>query len=598
MKSQITKIFSIIIILLFAAFALFIYSKKQTNIVLNVLAPNVIQVDLNNNNIVDENETVCVMDAETFSTDLSAPPPEFAKDLNHSDVLALGYLADEFANNLLFLKPVKVKFTGKSNADCRFAQIYIDGDNYSDKLLHSGFASIKGNFDRESFNFNLQKARKLKLVILNLKSFKYHNTDCEYGLMSSDYALIPSKQLPKDAKPCKFCHVKKEHAQNLPAPKSVISDGSIKIFLTDFTKKLKPDTDCNSDVCRAVLDNINNSKTSIDIALYGYDRIPKIENALKNAKARGVKIRLVYDMTTGDYYYKDTFRLVNLADVSKSDFVEGNSLQTNKLMHNKFMIFDNKTVLTGSMNFSSTGLSGFNANAVALINSADIAKLYTAEFEQMLDGKFHDAKSKLDLPHKFITGDNEISVYFSPCDKATQYIIPIIDSAKKYIYMPTFLITHAQITNALLRAKKRGVDVKIIIDANNTATRNSKHNILRSNGIPLKTENYAGKMHSKSMIIDGEYIITGSMNFSNSGENKNDENMIIIKNAKLAKVYAQFFEYIWEMIPDRWLTHNVRAESQDSIGSCTDGIDNNFDGKIDLDDAGCGTASDLKSLGR
>ena len=62
------------------------------------------------------------------------------------------------------------------------------------------------------------------------------------------------------------------------------------------------------------------------------------------------------------------------------------------LMHNKFVVFDNKTVYTGSMNFSPTGTSAYDVNNVVIINSKNIAELYTKEFEQMLDGKFHTKK--------------------------------------------------------------------------------------------------------------------------------------------------------------------------------------------------------------
>ena len=64
----------------------------------------------------------------------------------------------------------------------------------------------------------------------------------------------------------------------------------------------------------------------------------------------------------------------------------------------------------------------------------------------------------------------------------------LIDNAKETIYIPTFLITHNDITNALIRAKQRNIDVKIIIDANSVNTRNSKHALLRELDIPLKTE--------------------------------------------------------------------------------------------------------------
>ena len=141
--------------------------------------------------------------------------------------------------------------------------------------------------------------------------------------------------------------------------------------------------------------------------------------------------------------------------------------------------------------------------------------------------------------------------------------------------------------DALVNAKKRGVKVKIIADATNTNATKSKIELLRNAKIPVKVENYAGKVHSKSIIIDDKYIVAGSMNFSNSGENRNDENVLIIEDLRLAKYYKGFFEYLWKKIPDKYLQHNVRAESKYSIGSCSDGIDNNFDGKIDKNDIGC-----------
>ena len=42
------------------------------------------------------------------------------------------------------------------------------------------------------------------------------------------------------------------------------------------------------------------------------------------------------------------------------------------------------------------------------------------------------------------------------------------------------------------------------------------------------------------MIVDDKYTIIGSMNFSNSGENKNDENLIVINDAEIAKFLNLF----------------------------------------------------------
>ena len=239
------------------------------------------------------------------------------------------------------------------------------------------------------------------------------------------------------------------------------------------------------------------------------------------------------------------------------------------------------------MNFSKTGLSGFNTNTVLVINSEEVAKLYSLEFEQMLSGKFHTDKISQSNKNMFQINSSIVTVLFSPYDTPSSYIIKHISNAKKYIYIPAFVITHNNITNALVEAYNRGIDVKVILDATSITSRNIKYKFLKDNNIPVKIENFAGKMHSKSMIIDDRYIIVGSMNFSNSGDSKNDENTLIIENEKIATMYRKFFEYFWQTIPNKWLHAYPGAETLNSIGSCDDGVDNDHDGKIDLDDDSC-----------
>ena len=76
----------------------------------------------------------------------------------------------------------------------------------------------------------------------------------------------------------------------------------------------------------------------------------------------------------------------------------------------------------------------------------------------------------------------------------TNAILPLIKNAEKYIYIPTFVLTEKRVTDELIKAKKRGVDIKIILDALNGSIKHSKHEELRLGGISVKTENYAGKM--------------------------------------------------------------------------------------------------------
>ena len=149
------------------------------------------------------------------------------------------------------------------------------------------------------------------------------------------------------------------------------------------------------------------------------------------------------------------------------------------------------------------------------------------------------------------------------------------------------MLTEKRVCDALIAAHKRGVDVRVIIDALNASGKYSKHQYLRDNGVLVKTENYAGKMHSKSLIADDKYTVIGSMNFSYSGENKNDENLMVIEDSSVAKFYKNNFLYQWNKIDNKWLKYNARAEGKDSIGSCSDGIDNDYDGLVDMDDPAC-----------
>lgn len=604
MKNLIVTIFLIGIL---SAFLFFVVNAEKTKEVLEIYTPTKIGIDINQNKTISSEEVFCIDGIESFSLE---PSEKFYSayskkyNLKTTDFIELGYLAQEFATNTLLNKKVSIKETGKITNECKFANIKVKKIDYKELLSNSGFGITNNKIDNLSnFKILIAKANKLNLVILNHHSNKYHTLDCKYGKLAHDTVILPEKQLPKGAKPCNFCHnrkLKKKKAfkykkdldvfkiPNIPTPPLISTQGDISLYFTDFTHKLKPDNTCASTVCKEFVKLTNNATENIDIAIFGYENIPQITEALQKATNRGVKIRFVYDenYNTDKTYYPDNEIIKKLAVSSKSDRSES-IVSSNYLMHNKFIIFDDKIAYTGSMNFSKNGLSGYDENDVAIIQSEEIAKLYKEEFNQMIAGNFHKGKIKHNSQNRFKIGNSNVEVYFSPQDKTTNRIIELIKNSKKTVYIPTFLITHAGISNELIKAHKRGVDVKVIMDANNVYTKNSKHELLRKNGIPLKVENYAGKLHSKTMIIDEKYLILGSMNFSNSGENKNDENTLIIENPQLAHNYQTFFKYLWAMIPNKYLKYNPRPESKESIGSCSDGVDNNFNGKIDKQEEFC-----------
>jgi phosphatidylserine/phosphatidylglycerophosphate/cardiolipin synthase-like enzyme len=601
MKKLIT---SLILILIFFAFAFFVSQWNKSRTVLAVISPTKISVNMESNRKNTNEVILCINGVDSFSIDSNNETIKYYNEafgLTRDEVISLGYLAQEFTLKTLLNQKITIKETGKSTNECKYVNIYLNGINYNKILLNSGFGLLKGKIDNQkNFDENLKKARNLNLVVLNHHSNKYHKLDCPYGEIAHDKIIIPQSQLPEDSIPCKYCHDKINNDKNIPHNKELqaipniaqpplfLKRNGITVITTDFSKKLKPDLGCTNPACQELLNLIDRTNTSIDMAIYGYKEIPAITQALKKASHRGVKIRFIYDSYYDEdrNYYKDNLIIQNLANEYRSDKTIS-STQSNMLMHNKFIIFDKKIVYTGSMNLSPTGTSGYDVNSIVILHSPDIANLYLSEFEQMLSGRFHLSKYKHNSNRKFSLQNSEVEIYFSPKDKTSNRIIELINSARSYIYIPTFLITHTEISNALINAKNRGVDVRIIIDANSITSNNTKHAQLRKNGIMLKTENYAGKMHSKAMIIDDLYFITGSMNFSNSGENKNDENTVIIKDKDIAKLHKDIFLYLWTKIPNKYLEKNAKPESQDSIGSCQDGIDNNFNRRTDKEESYC-----------
>ena len=599
MKNHFTTLF---LLSLLVAFLTFLNISSKTRTVRSVINPTKIIIDTNSKN-THSNETYCIDGIDAFSLEYSE---DFINKYTHkynltqNEFISLGYLAQDYAQKTLLNQKVKIKLGTNVSKECKYASISLNGIDYKKALENSGFGIVNDNIKNlDKFKHNLELARKLNLVILNHHSNKYHTLDCPYGNIAHDKVILPKSQLPEDTIPCKFCHTDKPKTRlikdndiiEIPSiiqPSLQISNGEITTYITDFTKVLKPTNTCNTSACIRLLSEIDHSNSTIDIALYGYREVPEITSALKRAKSRGVRIRYVCDSLydTSRNYYPDNEVIEKLASSYRSDRSSSQTL-SNMLMHNKFLIFDNKTVYTGSMNLSSTGTSGFDVNSIIIIKSKEVANLYTKEFEQMLNGKFHTEKNIFTTNRKFLLDNSEIEIYFSPKDKPTNRILELIKNAKTYIYIPTFLITHNEIATELINAHNRGVDVRIIIDANSVTTRNTKHSQLRKSGIMLKTENYAGKLHAKTMIIDDTYFVSGSMNFSNSGANKNDENLVIIKDKDIAKLHKNFFLYLWTIIPNKYLHKNAKPESPDSIGSCSDGIDNNFNNKTDNEEDYC-----------
>ena len=128
-------------------------------------------------------------------------------------------------------------------------------------------------------------------------------------------------------------------------------------------------------------------------------------------------------------------------------------------------------------------------------------------------------------------------VYFSPNGGCTKAIVNEINQAKSEIYIQAYSFTSAPIAKALVDAHKRGIKVEVILDKSQKKEKYTSATFLYNAGIPTYIDSKHAIAHNKIMVIDKETVITGSFNFTKAAEEKNAENLLILKNKELAAIY-------------------------------------------------------------
>jgi hypothetical protein len=124
-----------------------------------------------------------------------------------------------------------------------------------------------------------------------------------------------------------------------------------------------------------------------------------------------------------------------------------------------------------------------------------------------------------------------VAVYFSPSGGATDAVVREVNAATQQIRMQAYSFTSAPIAKALVDAHKRGVKVLAVLDKSNETDKYSAATFLNNTGIQPLIDDQHAIAHSKVIVIDSATIITASFNFTKAAEEKNAENMLVIKDA-------------------------------------------------------------------
>jgi phosphatidylserine/phosphatidylglycerophosphate/cardiolipin synthase-like enzyme len=140
----------------------------------------------------------------------------------------------------------------------------------------------------------------------------------------------------------------------------------------------------------------------------------------------------------------------------------------------------------------------------------------------------------------------KIQACFSPplpdgCDPLAT-VVQAIDGARKTVLVQMYALTSREIVTALVNAKRRGIEVRVIVDrSQREEDRSDAYAVgrLAAGGIPVLVDTVPGLMHNKVMIVDDGTVATGSFNYTWSAEHKNAENLVLIHDPALAAEYTQ-----------------------------------------------------------
>ncbi len=301
--------------------------------------------------------------------------------------------------------------------------------------------------------------------------------------------------------------------------------------------------------------------------------------------------------TPGDFPYVTV--AVGNSDTSGYLFVDAEEKGPNAYyspgtqMHNKFAVIDNQWVFTGSWNFTVTGLYGSESNMeqgildgnqqhVVEINWPALTDIFEVEFDEMwgssamtpdkVTSNFNTRKTD-NTTHSIDINGKTVEIYFSAGDDAVGHMREFVrTSADVNAYFTIFAWSDQGLVDELknkwegsyndMEGTLTGFDVKGVFDpgfwnqwwsasvdmTGRTASQVSvdNPNTRWANPAPVFKANESRKLHSKTMLIDADTnsdptVMVGSTNWSNNGNDINDENMLFIHDAAVTNQFVQEF---------------------------------------------------------
>jgi phosphatidylserine/phosphatidylglycerophosphate/cardiolipin synthase-like enzyme len=148
----------------------------------------------------------------------------------------------------------------------------------------------------------------------------------------------------------------------------------------------------------------------------------------------------------------------------------------------------------------------------------------------------------------------EIETYFAPEDNVAKKIDEELKAAEYSVDFLSFSFTDVGLSHTMAElALEDDVSVRGVFDSNQSKESSvcsililRSGNIEGNGSITVKLDGNPGLMHEKVIVIDNETVIFGSFNFSRSADESNDENLLIVHDPELARLFASEFEKVFD----------------------------------------------------
>lgn len=333
----------------------------------------------------------------------------------------------------------------------------------------------------------------------------------------------------------------------------------------------RPNEAVEANIVRA----IESSKTSIQIALYEFSS-RGILNALKTAKRRGVNIQIVFDYHAmfpknepGAEFRRRRSEQIWALLRDGFDLRVTRTQTEYGINHNKFAIFDGKMAEFGSFNWSYTSERSHYENALFSTEKDRVAALQ-AYWKYMWDAGVAEKDARGMPPRARAPPPSEASpsiefngtrlpsYLFMPGEEFEDTVIAAINASVKTVDYAMFSLRSTRIVEALARAHKRGLTVRVVIDESQSKSEYFKpfSDWLFQQGIrvrvlagPNSDSDFpmAEKMHNKYMILDGRLVETGSANHTKRASIDNYENAHFLNDPTDVAAFNFTFDHMFQI---------------------------------------------------